>query len=95
MKNEINQKGYTFLWALVIVLFVIIIAAFFVFRVGEGRWECEEYSQEICKAVCMEGKITTSTVIGCHNTTNITCNGFGYMDYVQPECLREVWTRKV
>jgi hypothetical protein len=83
MRKKQVEGHYIVLWIIVVAMFALIIISFFVFNVGQGRWQCEEYEQ-----------LERMTINNCSwdNESGITwCNT--KLTIINGSCVREVWTR--
>ncbi len=86
--------GYIVLWAIVIALLMINVLGFVVFQVGQGRWDCIAYTEEKCYVTCYEGIKTTTYEGECGEVYPVSCSGNTVSKTIEPECIKEIWSKK-
>ena len=102
MKKVSDDKSfmvkYRALWGIIAILLLINIIGFFVFRVGAGRWECVEHSEDYYDIIC-EGSdgITTTYHYSSNVETNKTIHCDRNLQYIitGSQCIKEVWTHNI
>jgi len=94
MKENSINKGYIFLWCLVLILAVFIGISFFHYKIGQGRWECVEY--KIVCSYCKEEGTKNLTIDDQEFEIKWTTNNSNFKCYCTEYkriCVKEVWTR--
>ena len=89
MKKCEMPLGYSFLWTLVVIISIIFALVFVQYKVGQGRWVCDEYEEKIV-ATCPSHE--DARYFSDTKFKEEIMEGNCFVER-ETECVKEVWTR--